>query len=464
MQRNMAITETDGQTTRSDGEFAWRVLDQMPTAVLVVGQFGEVLYGNTALVELVGHDPNDIDGISVFDYVHPDDASWLADAYLDLVNEDDAEADAIKRPSIHIRIITAAGETVPLEITGARSITDDVVSGVIYDVRPARYHDVLGHVLAGLTAGNPVGELLGLVAKLIALPPLNLEAAVLEHTHDNAWRVVSSTSDELAAALDQGPVLPFHIAASEPARFADEDIDPILRSSLQSLGFVDIWRVSVETDRYEIVACSRRRQRRSTSVTERLVSAQELAGVVSIQAKSEGRLRRAAEEDSLTGVYNRATFRRHLAAAIDCAPWQPSAVLFLDLDDFKPINDQFGHAAGDSVLQVVTQRITAAVRVDDLVARLGGDEFGVLLMADDSVSAVSAVAQRIVDALATPILLSSTSGIDRTDQRVNISVSVGAAGVCAAETVDQVLGRADRLMYEAKRAGGGHFRTDAADH
>lgn len=467
MNISMATTETAGQTARNDGEFARRVLDQMPTALLVVGQLGEVLYANAALVELVGHDPSNDTGISIFDYVHPDDATWLAEAYFDLVDEDEAEADAAVRPSIHIRIITADGETVPLEVTGARSITDEVIGGVIYDVRPARYHDVLGHVLAGLSAGHDVAHLLGLVAQLIALPPFDLEAAVLERTGDDTWRVVSSTSDELSEALGRGPSLPLRLPASEPVRFADHEIDAAQLIELRSLGFVDIWRVSAGTDGYEIVACSRRRQRRSTSVTERLVGARELAAVVSLQAKSEGRLRQAAEEDSLTGVFNRATFRRRLSESIDRAASHQSAVLFLDLDEFKPVNDQHGHAAGDAVLQVVTRRLRSAVRPGDVIARLGGDEFGVLLTSVDSVATVNNVAQRIVDSLATPIVLEPGPASLPSDVivavSVSVSVSVGATQVQVGDNVDGVLGRADLLMYEAKRSGGGHVRFEARD-
>jgi diguanylate cyclase (GGDEF)-like protein len=187
--------------------------------------------------------------------------------------------------------------------------------------------------------------------------------------------------------------------------------------------------------------------------------------VVSLQATPEGRLRQAAEEDSLTGVYNRATFRRHLAAAIDFAPGPQSVVLFLGLDDFTPVNDQFGHAAGgDAVLHAVTQRLRAAIRPDDLVARLGGDEFGVLLLADDSVAAVAAVARAIVDALTTPIALGGVGGRGISDQRISISVSIGATHVTGVETVDQILGRADQMMHEAKRAGGGQVRIDTRQH
>ena len=457
MRTDKATTEASGPTARSDDEFAWRVLDQMPTAVLVVDSLAKVIYANAALVRLVGHFPAHDDGVSIFDYVHPDDASCLGEAYLALVQEDDAEV--LNRPSIHIRIISADGEIIPLEVTGARAITDRVIGGVIYEVRLAHHHDVLGHVLAGLSAGDAVADLLGLVAQLIALPPLDLEAAVLECDADDGttWRVVSSTSDELADALARGRPLPLDDQLDTPVRFADHDIDPALLANLHQLGFVDVWRVSLGADGYEIIACSRRRQHISTSVTERLSDAHQLAGVVSVQAKSERRLRRAAEQDVLTGVYNRAAFRRHLAAAIDCAVSQPAAVLFLDLNDFKPVNDQFGHAAGDAVLRVVTQRLRAAVRPGDIVARLGGDEFGVLLVTEDSVAAVSAVARRIVDALTAPISIDDANG-----DRVDVSVSVGASNVRAFDTVDAVLGRADRLMYDAKRSGGGQVRHDMA--
>jgi diguanylate cyclase (GGDEF)-like protein len=179
-----------------------------------------------------------------------------------------------------------------------------------------------------------------------------------------------------------------------------------------------------------------------------------------VSGQTTRRLRQAPEEDTLSGVYNRATFRRHLAAAIDCAPRQKSTVLFLDLDDFKPVNDQFGHA----VLQVLMQRLRAAAPPDELVARLGSDEFGVLLTDTDSVIDVSSVAGRIIDALTTPISIGSVIDRDLSDQRVSVSVSGSAVHVCEADTVDRILGRADRLMYEAKRAGGGHVRIDTAQH
>ena len=109
-----------------------------------------------------------------------------------------------------------------------------------------------------------------------------------------------------------------------------------------------------------------------------------------------------ANTDSLTGLANRGAFRNRLQAALD-APQRRSgdqAVLFVDLDDFKDVNDSLGHAAGDELLRIVGDRLRDAVRPGDLVARLGGDEFAVLLDGLIDASAGFAVGQRVVAALA----------------------------------------------------------------
>ncbi len=177
-----------------------------------------------------------------------------------------------------------------------------------------------------------------------------------------------------------------------------------------------------------------------------------------MQTQSESGLREAAEQDSLTGVHNRATFRRHLAATIDSAARNRAAVLLLDLDDFKPVHDRFGHAAGDAVLRIVTARLRSVVRPEDIVARLGGAELGVLLIAHDSARAVSTIARTIVETVRSPISIGNGVDRDRSGATVRVSVSVGGTSIHEYDTVDNVLGRADRWMYEAKRCGGGQVR------
>ena len=120
-------------------------------------------------------------------------------------------------------------------------------------------------------------------------------------------------------------------------------------------------------------------------------------------------------------------------------------MLLLDLDDFKPINDRYGHAAGDEVLRAVSQRMVDCVRGGDLVARLGGDEFAIILQ-EPSSAGTEAVAQRIVAAIGEPVPVDG--------RPLTVGVSVGVARCApAGDDLDGLLGRADAAMYEAKAAG-----------
>jgi diguanylate cyclase (GGDEF)-like protein len=149
-----------------------------------------------------------------------------------------------------------------------------------------------------------------------------------------------------------------------------------------------------------------------------------------------------ANRDALTGLANRAAFGAALDAAM-AAPDRPVALLFLDLDDFKLVNDGLGHTAGDELLCQVAARLRSGVRADDLCARLGGDEFAVLL--GDDRDAV-AVAQRLVELVAAPVPLRG--------RLAHVGASVGLAYAADGETSgEQLVHRADVAMYAAKAKG-----------
>lgn len=167
-------------------------------------------------------------------------------------------------------------------------------------------------------------------------------------------------------------------------------------------------------------------------------------------------LERRASTDELTGLANRAAFEEALAGALGDARKAGKAVLAVDLDRFKQVNDTHGHLVGDDLLEEVAVRLRAAVRDDDLPARMGGDEFAVLLRGVADVSALAATAERVVRSLGEPYLL----GI----HTVEIGASVGAAFVATAgSTVDAVLARADEALYVAKRAGRGRYALAGVD-
>ncbi len=176
---------------------------------------------------------------------------------------------------------------------------------------------------------------------------------------------------------------------------------------------------------------------------------------------AEARLAQDAFRDALTGLPNRALFRDRLAHAIAAARRHPDeryAVLFLDVDRFKVVNDSLGHAAGDHLLAVVAQRIAGAVRPGDTVARLGGDEFGVLLDRIHASGDAALVADRVHAALA------SSVDLDGRETFVSASVGIAIQSERYAQP-EQVLRDADVAMYQAKLKGkGSTIEFDAQMH
>jgi diguanylate cyclase (GGDEF)-like protein/PAS domain S-box-containing protein len=170
---------------------------------------------------------------------------------------------------------------------------------------------------------------------------------------------------------------------------------------------------------------------------------------------AEGRLRRLAEFDMLTGLPNRALFHDRLQQAMARANrGKPMALLFLDVDRFKDINDTLGHEAGDKLLKVFAIRMQAAVRESDTVARLAGDEFTIILEGLRDAADARMLAGKLVETLRQPIELEGRS--------LEVTASIGVTLCVPGEGDDAaVLRRADAALYEAKRRGrNGYFLDD----
>jgi diguanylate cyclase (GGDEF)-like protein len=171
-------------------------------------------------------------------------------------------------------------------------------------------------------------------------------------------------------------------------------------------------------------------------------------------------LARRAFHDALTGLPNRAQFGDHLSAALAVAATRNErlAVLFVDVDAFKLVNDDLGHAAGDQLLVQVAQRLGGVLRTGDMAARLGGDEFTLLLQPPIQQVDAEHVAQRIIDTLRAPFRLAGR------EARVTVSVGIALSGgrAAAVERAEDLVRRADHAMYLSKRRGKGHWEVAEA--
>ncbi|MGH2356761.1 MAG: putative bifunctional diguanylate cyclase/phosphodiesterase, partial [Candidatus Limnocylindria bacterium] len=209
------------------------------------------------------------------------------------------------------------------------------------------------------------------------------------------------------------------------------------------------------------------RSRSITGVERRVASVLgQFAAVAALNVRNAVLLKNVqdlAERDSLTGAANRRTFQvtleRILAAGArhDADERAVTAILFIDLDDFKIVNDSLGHAAGDDLLVAVTERISGLVRDTDLVARLGGDEFAILTNDDAQLQRSRSMADRLVRDLRAPYVIG--------DHSVSVTASIGIASARDGADAQDVVRNADVAMYMAKANGKSGFAVfDPAMH
>ncbi|WP_348944809.1 PAS domain S-box protein [Chitinibacter sp. FCG-7] len=236
--------------------------------------------------------------------------------------------------------------------------------------------------------------------------------------------------------------------------------DPkLMRSPQQTLGFYrEVWQAILETGVWHGELWNQRKDGRSYPANMHISSINDEDGLVlrriaiftDITDKkiAEEQINHLAHYDLLTNLPNRVLYADRLSLSLAVARRNSALVglLYVDLDEFKPVNDSFGHAVGDMLLKQASQRMLACVRESDTVARIGGDEFVVILPAVQSVQDVQQVGEKLRLALVNPFLID--------EHRLNISASIGGAIYPEhGEDEEHLMQHADHAMYIAKKAG-----------
>ena len=301
---------------------------------------------------------------------------------------------------------------------------------------------------------------------------------VLDRTEQHNARIrVEASEKQLRAVTDNLPVLITYIADDERVRFMNATFHEWVGVDLaQALGKPlsevlgptlygqrrDQLRRALAGERVEFevesLAAGTRRSM-NTIYTPDIRPDGSVAGVFTLSMDVtrlkivEQELERLARHDSLTGLPNRRQFieRLELAVARCKRTKRPMAVIYMDIDHFKAINDHRGHAAGDAVLQAIAARLTQNVRETDTAARLSGDEFVVILEELNAAEEASAVAAKLGAALRVPISVA--------DGELAVTCSMGVVYYVGEDaTADEVLARADSALYLAKAAGRDTYR------
>lgn len=292
------------------------------------------------------------------------------------------------------------------------------------------------------------------------------------HLHQTA-KVFESTTDGAMITDVDGTIQAVNRAFLDITGYREQEVlgqNPrLLNSDRQDRGFYDgVWDAIRKTGRWEGEICNRRRSGEIFPAWEAISAIRDNKGGVthyvavisdiSALKRADERLRHLAHYDALTDLPNRVLFEDRLRHAMEHArrTRHKVAVLFIDLDGFKRVNDTIGHAIGDRLLQRVAKRLLECVRECDTVARLSGDEFTVTLESLPDREQALTVAKKIVAALSRAFVLDG--------HRLAVTASVGISVYPDdADNVDRLLSMADTAMYEVKGHGGNNCRLSPYD-
>jgi diguanylate cyclase (GGDEF)-like protein/PAS domain S-box-containing protein len=429
---------------------------------------GKFLLVNDAAVELVGYEKHELLQMSFFELLSMDEAE-TATYYFKRVQEGYSER-------FNITIQDYEGKSLDLFITAVPIRVDNKIEGVVGMVRNVTDKNKLEAILNGqnqvlemIAKGATLTEVLSQIVHLVECVSDGAKCSIYL-TEKNETTLVHAASPSIPAAYTEVithlPIGPDSGAAAAAAYYKRQvmvtDIlnDPLWkkhRDIAVECGLIASWSTPVLDNQEKVIAVFSIYYNRPSEPTAAELQGIEKAVYLTSLAvhhyQAEEKINFMAFHDELTGLPNRARFNEKAIEAIEehgGKETQTGAIMYLDLDRFKMINDMLGHNIGDLVLEHVAKKLQSAVREQDLVSRQGGDEFA-LLMKNVSKQEAATIAQRIIDVLEEPFV------VDGNEVFVTTSV-----GICLypidGETVVDLLRKADIAMYKAKRKGRNNFQ------
>lgn len=407
----------------------------------------EMIAVDDSIVRMLGWAPEDLLGKTSLEFIHPDDQGLAVENWMQMLSSPGPSA------PLRFRHLHRDGSWRWVEMTNHNFLDDPSHACVVAELLDISDEPMVGETLARERTqpttgeGRPLQLHEALRAREQLIHRLS-EALPVGVLHVDVKGRVLYTNRRLHAILDRERASTFldqlSTVVSEDMPIVEEAFDAALKGGLDS--DIEVRLASAE-DR-EI------KERRQCTLSVRTLSndAGEPIGAVaclvditeSVRMRDELRLQ--ATFDILTTCHNRASTMEALGKMLTEAPaTRGPAVIFVDLDDFKSINDHLGHAAGDEMLEVVARRLQGAVRGGDIVGRIGGDEF--LVLCPDIASSAEALraAARVTESLRWPVKLQGAE--------VSCRASVGVAWSVAGDIYpDTLIGQADAAMYQAKRS------------
>ena len=383
-------------------------------------------------------------GRNMTELIHPDDFELAArsiEFHVDHASDYNSDFNPAWRPdSTSIRLATAEGEFIRADVQLCNFLEDPEIGGLLGLGRFGRDLSDLATSIDLLGQSAPLGSILPVLARLIdcSVDATRTQIVYFDddvasvHVAKDAGALPDAPSDLLRLARETGQTqerlnLPDRPEAQEADKFGAVIVIPVALPSSQTIGAcIVIWS---EPPMGLI------------SGPQRLVhQAVRLTALAVADHRGKAALQWDVAHDGLTGLLNRKGLSQAFDSQVDLA-----AMLYVDLDDFKPVNDEFGHEVGDQMLIEISRRISESVRDIDFVARLGGDEFAVLCPEISDLSEAKVIAERLIDSVSQAASIGNFSG--------SIGASVGVALSNSDSDLASVLRSADAALYQAKALG-----------
>ncbi|MBS1838631.1 MAG: diguanylate cyclase, partial [Actinobacteria bacterium] len=401
------------------------VLQHLTTVAMVVESSGEVRATSAAITRLLGIGQRAVEGRHLAELV----PVTQRDLLVDVIDEVGAAHSGAKA-EIDVEVQRADSSTQPVSLTIVNLVDDPTVGGLIV-------------TMSDISRRSRAERALREANAVLAATLESVSDGILAVDSDGSVRSWNRRFLEIWKMPEQ------YVGDSDLAAILDHTVSLAADSAAARQSILEVHNdaaavhsATVELLDGRVIECRSRPQYLGDVAIGRVWSFRDVTAMLAIERDLEHR----ALHDPLTGLANQMLFRRNVESALhaDDADGR-CAVVFVDLDDFKEVNDGLGHAAGDLLLVEVAQRLRSVVRDVDTVARLGGDEFALLVLDVSSGTEALDVARRLHERLAEPVELLA--------QTVVPGASIGVAMARPGIGLDGLLRDADLAMYHAKRSG-----------
>lgn len=431
------------------------LLASIPGVLVLVDEGGVVRFASGQLEHLGGRPVDVLVGSELSSYLEPKDRPLLTGL---LAASAGRSPDQLTGP-VRLPYVHADGRTRLAEAWALNRLADPALAGFVVLLLLESVYDYFDQVLASAYAGASLEDSLSALAVALRLPPVLGECYFVVASHDgrtiNRFPLHPSVPGPPAAGpWDQAMGLDSTASYVEVADLPEASSSAATAAGFRSVSCFPILSRGEKMPSACLVVWSRGvgplAPNERTAVDRALV----LGSLMISHNTAEERLLEAAFQDLLTGLGNRRSFFEALDSRVDAG--DRPAVLYIDIDGFRDVNDRLGHLAGDSALRVIARRLSSVVRPTDDLARIGGDEFAILCAGDVNEHQVVAIAARVVDRLAEPVSVGDAPA-------VKVGASIGIVlDFPPGTTSDSLLATADEALCEAKAAGRSCWRIAPA--